>query len=264
MLVKTKGVILREIKFRDQSKICPVFTEHFGKISVLLKGVRNPKNKLSGLFSTGNMVELVLYKKQNRDLHLVSDALLLQSPMSAEPDMERFTTLYQLIETLKLVTGSDEPQPALFGFLSTTLEEMCKPDRDFQLLLAWFLIRLVAVLGFEPELEQCVISGEPLFPAAETMPPDQELSFVFDPGGVAFAAPAATQRAEQRPIPALSFRLLRWLSRQNIDALQGIDIPAEHPRRLCDLLQDYCAMHIDHLPSVRNRRVISQIRPGNA
>ena len=263
MLVKTRGVILKEIKFRDQSKICPVFTEHFGKISVILKGVRNPKNKLSGVFSTGNMVELVIYKKQNRDLHLVSDALLLQSPMSARPDMERFTTIYQLIETLKQVTGSEEPHPMLFRFLAATIEELCKPERDYQLVLAWFLIRLVTVLGFEPELEQCVISGEPLIPAAEAMAPDENLYFLFDPGGIAFAGPSALIRSEKRALPALSFRLLRWLSRQNIDALPDIRIPEEHPRRLCELLQDYCAVHIDHNPPVRNRRIISQIRPDN-
>ena len=59
MIVKTRAVILREIKYRDQSKICSIYTRDFGKMSVIIKGARNPKNRLSSLFNAGNVVDLV-------------------------------------------------------------------------------------------------------------------------------------------------------------------------------------------------------------
>ncbi|MEI6639879.1 MAG: recombination protein O N-terminal domain-containing protein, partial [Chlorobium sp.] len=81
MIVKTRSVILRETRYRDQSKICLLYTREFGKMSVIVKGARNPKNRLSSLFSPGNVVDIVLYKRDGREIQLVSDGNLVFSPM---------------------------------------------------------------------------------------------------------------------------------------------------------------------------------------
>ena len=124
MIVKTRAVILRETKYRDQSKICSVYTREFGKISVIIKGARNPKNKLSGLFSAGNVVDLVLYKKNSRDIQLVSDGNLILSPMVPAPDLDRFAVLYRIIDLVKQTTEHDEKNLSLFTLLAGTLEKL--------------------------------------------------------------------------------------------------------------------------------------------
>ncbi len=175
MIVKTRAVILRETKFRDQSKICSIYTREFGKMSVIIKGARNPKNRLSGLFSAGNVVDLVLYKKSSRDIQLVSDGNLVLSPMVPAPDMERFAILYRIIDFVRHTTENDEKNLPLFTLLAGTLEQLYHPDGNFPQLYAWFLLRFVSVLGFQPSLQKCVFSGEELMPAVESIEADGAL-----------------------------------------------------------------------------------------
>ncbi|MBF0586345.1 DNA repair protein RecO [Prosthecochloris sp. N3] len=259
MLEKTRGFVLREVKFRDQSKICQLFTERFGTISVILKGVRSPKNRMSGLFSTGNMVELVLYRKHNRDLHLVRDARLLHSPLAAMPDLERFSAMYRLVETLREVTGTEEPYPALFGALALALEQICRTgEHDYEMMLAWFLARMASILGFEPEIDRCVLSGRPLRPLDDDAY-SNGFWLLTDPGGIALTGPGSTSSVGKQSVSADAYLLLCTLCGRRRE------MPANHrpshaaTMELSNLLQDYCTAQVDHQPHEKNRRIISRL-----
>lgn len=258
MLTKTRSVVLKEIKFRDQSKICSLYTRDFGRISAILKGARNPKSRLSGLFSTGNLLEVVLYKKSNRDIQLVSEARIIHSPMAAEPSIERFSAVYRLIETVKNITGNEEKNVRLFDIFALTLEKICRPCRNIDAVVAWFIVRLISDMGFEPSIEHCVATGRAILPALHEGSVSN-LYLIYDPGGVAL--PRTTAPAEQagQHLPVPVYLLMRTLADIDIRLIDNLDIPAEESRQLCDILQNYCSMHSGYQTSGKNRRIISQI-----
>jgi len=258
VIVKTRAVVLREIKYRDQSKICTLFTSEFGKLTAILKGGRNPKSRLSGKFSAGNVLDIVLYKKNGRDIQLISDGSLLFSPLSAEPDMERFATMYRIIDLISQALEGEEKNLPLFSILSGVLEILYSTEKRFELLFAWFLLRMISTLGFEPSLDRCVYSGEPLSAAAGTMMLS-ELSFVMNPGGVALPAAALRQISQQHSITMPAYRLLSELSSAPLSALDEIDAGEAETEFLCKLLQEYCRQHLDHAPKNRNLAVVAQM-----
>jgi len=258
LLTRTKALVLRETKFRDQSKICLVFTEHFGTLSVMLKGVRNPKNQMNGLFSTGNMVEMVFYRKNNRDLHLVRDARLLYSPLSAAPDLERFSAIYQLVATLREVTGSEDPHHLLFNALELTMEQLCHPESpNYQLLLTWFLLRLTTLLGFEPGLDRCVLTGEHL-DCGNT----EGVWFLFDPGGIALPGPGSRSGTEKRWLSGAAWGLLCSLRGQTGTLQPTGPQSRDAASLLSEVLQDYCSSHAEHAPGKKNRQILSRLASG--
>jgi len=114
LIVKTRAVVLRETKYRDQSKLCTLFTREFGKLTVILKGGRNPKSRLCGIFTAGNLLDCVIYRKSEREVQLLSDASLLACPMLPGADMERFGALYRIIDMVNQSTERDEKT---FSFL---------------------------------------------------------------------------------------------------------------------------------------------------
>jgi len=258
VIVKTRAVILRETKYRDQSKICSIYTREFGKMSVIIKGARNPKNRLSGLFSAGNVVDLVLYKKSSRDIQLVSDGNLVLSPMVPDPDMERFAILYRIIDFVRHTTENDERNVPLFTLLAGTLEQLYHADVNFQQLYAWFLLRFVSVLGFQPSLQKCVFSGEELLGAIKTLNLT-ELYFVMNPGGLALPSAAGPGMAKKQLIPVRLAMLLSALADTRLPSGNSIKADPLDIEVLWNLLQDYCSLHLEHARGHKNLTIVTQI-----
>lgn len=258
MIVKTRAVILREIKYRDQSKICSLYTREFGRISVIIKGARNPKNKLSGMFSAGNVADLVLYKKTGREIQLVSDGNLLLSPMVPEPDLERFSILYRIIDLVRHATESEEKNLPLFTLLTGTLEQLYCSGTNFRQLYVWFLLRFVSVLGFQPSLRYCVFSGQELAPAVKSMDLT-ELYFVMNPGGLALPAATGESSAKKQLIPLHTASLLRTLASTRLPAGNTATADPGDIDRLWNLLQEYCSLHLEPSRPRRDLAILSQI-----
>lgn len=258
MIVKTRAIILRETRYRDQSKICLLYTREFGKMSVIVKGARNPKNRLSSLFSPGNVVDTVLYKRGGREIQLVSDGNLVLSPMVPASDMERFAILYRIIDLVKQTSDGDEKNVPLFTLLAGTLEQLYRSDTNFRKLYAWFLLRFISLLGFQPSLKRCVFSGEELVSAVSAMKLS-ELYFVMNPGGLALPAAAGAGFGKKRLIPVPLALQLAAMAATAVSATDSIQADAADIEILCDLLHEYCGVHLDHVRSRKNMVIVSQI-----
>ena len=49
MLTKTRGIVVRNVNFKDNSVICHIYTEDFGSQQFMLHGVRNQKGNVRPL-----------------------------------------------------------------------------------------------------------------------------------------------------------------------------------------------------------------------
>ena len=259
MIVKTRAVVLRETKFLDQSKICSLFTREFGKIAVILKGARNPKSRLSGKFSPGSVLDIVLYKKNNREVQLVSEGNVIHSPLDAEPDLERFAVMYRIVDIAGHALDGEEKNLPLFSLLEETLAVLFGNRNRLELLFPWFLLRLVSLLGFEPSVSHCVFCGKDVAQAAENMNL-RDVLFVMNPGGIAIPAAAPGHTQTGRRISLEAFLLLRNLSSASLEKLDDFEAGEAETDLLSTLLQEYCALHLEHAPCSRNLAVVAQMR----
>lgn len=253
MIAKTRAVVLREIKYRDQSKICTLYTREFGKLTVMLKGVRNPKSRMAGIFAAGNTLDALIYRKQGRDIQLATDGNLIASPMVPEPDMERYAVLYAMLDRLSRATEQEERNVPLYTALEECLGELCRDQAAFSLLHAWFLLRFISLLGFEPSLARCACSGAPIGEV-----PESGLRFVMDPGGLAFPAAAG---ARGRPLPREVCRLLQRLGATPAAATRTLAHQQAEASRLVATLQEYCSVHLEQGAGSRNQAIVSRILP---
>lgn len=65
MLTKTRGIVVRNVNFKDNSVICHIYTEDFGSQQFMLHGVRNQKgNVRPSHIMPLNLVDLVFLQKR--------------------------------------------------------------------------------------------------------------------------------------------------------------------------------------------------------
>ncbi|MDA3860280.1 MAG: DNA repair protein RecO, partial [Melioribacteraceae bacterium] len=73
-IVKSKAFVLNKLDFGDSSKIVNFYSEEFGRVAGIIKGARSQKSKIGKIVDVLNLVEIVYYKKESRDLQIVTQA----------------------------------------------------------------------------------------------------------------------------------------------------------------------------------------------
>ena len=76
-IVKTKALVLNKLDFGDSSKIVNFYSEEFGRVTGILKGARSSKSKIGKIVDILNLVEIIFYKKDSRDIQVVTQADLI-------------------------------------------------------------------------------------------------------------------------------------------------------------------------------------------
>jgi DNA repair protein RecO (recombination protein O) len=119
-LHKTKGIVLRTVKYGETSLIVTMFTELFGLQSYLVNGVRTSTKKGSGkanLFQPTAILDLVVYHNELKHLNRIKEfkwSYLYQHIFSDVP--KNAMSLF-MIELLTKCLKQPEANPELFEFI---------------------------------------------------------------------------------------------------------------------------------------------------
>ncbi|HET7229287.1 MAG TPA: DNA repair protein RecO [Longimicrobium sp.] len=178
-LVTTRALVLQSFPYSETSKILRLYTWDMGLTSVIAKGALRPKSKYGGVLEPFTEGVATFYYRYGRDLHTLSGFDLVRSRQALGRSLAGFAGASLLAE-LVLSAGTEEAHPAVYDALLATWDEIAAaPDADVALRTAltgaW---TLVALLGFEPRTDHCVICERPLVAA-------EPVRFDTTAGGVA-------------------------------------------------------------------------------
>jgi DNA repair protein RecO (recombination protein O) len=153
MLQKTRGIALSYIRYRETSIIARIYTEEFGLQSYIVNSVRTArsKNNRIALFQPLTLLDMVVYYKNDRDLHRISEVKTSHPFQSLPFDVSKSTIAMFVTEMLNKVLKEEAGSPPLFRFLIDSvlfLEEASVNYENFHLA---FLLKLSFFLGFGPE-----------------------------------------------------------------------------------------------------------------
>jgi len=160
MIVKTDAIVLATMKYGDTSKIARLYTKEFGKISVIAKGVRSPKSRLRACLEPSYHVAAVIYKKENRELHLLSQCDVLETFRHVAENMDKLKTAMVALELVNVVSHDEERNEELFMTLLSHLRLVDAATKSPLPALYYFEMKLSSILGFRPELSVCTQCGE--------------------------------------------------------------------------------------------------------
>lgn len=157
MITKTDAIVLKSMKYRDSSKIVTFYTRRFGKLKGIAKGARQMKSKFGASLEPISAVSLVLYKKEHRDLQLISECDVVKTYKTIHSELDRMAVALSVLELLNQLTHDEEGNEALYLLLVQTLDEVERAKKNCVNLLFAFEIRCAAVFGFAPNLEVCSV-----------------------------------------------------------------------------------------------------------
>lgn len=149
MQVKTRGIVIHFLPYRETSLIVKIYTEALGLRSYIVNGVRSAKGggKIA-LYQPLSLLELTVYEKSDAGLQRISDARLAYAYRQLPFSVRKTTVGLFLAELLGKTLKEEKEDAALFEFLFDSLitfDQLTAGDDLFHLV---FMVRLAALLGF--------------------------------------------------------------------------------------------------------------------
>lgn len=155
------GIVLRTQKLGEADRIITILTRHHGRVRAVGKGVRRTKSRFGARLEPFTHVDLLLHT--GRSLDVITQAETVR-PYGAPfvTDYPRYTVGTAMLETAERFTPQ-EKEPAMRQFLLLVggLRALGDDSHEPRLVLDAFLLRSLAIAGYAPALDECVLCGAP-------------------------------------------------------------------------------------------------------
>jgi len=165
---KTKGIVLRTVKYGETSLIVSVLTELFGLQSYLVNGVRVSSKKGSGkanLFQPAAILDLIVYHNELKQLQRFKDYKWGYLYQHILQDVPRNAVVLFMVELLSKCLKQPEENTDLFYFTEDALLHLdtC-PDKALATFPLFFALHLPVFFGIPPQPpSREVLQGSPLY-----------------------------------------------------------------------------------------------------
>ena len=178
MLIHTRGIVFRSLKYGETSVIADIFTEEKGLRSFIAGSVRKAKSSMSyGLFQPMTVVDLIGYFRDDLDhLNRLKEMRAAEVYSAIPFDIRRGAVALFMAEICRKSIHAGDENPELFEFLLDNLRWLDTTTQPLANLHLHFLLHLSGYLGFQPQNE---LDGEVFFDLKEgvfsAVPPHQTL-----------------------------------------------------------------------------------------
>jgi len=242
MLVHTKGIVFRSIKYGDNALIVKIFTEELGIQSYMVKGIRSRKSKNKpSFFEPLTLLEMEVYQKPNRRLQQLKEVRISHTWQHIPFSVEKQSILLFLNEILYKSVREEVPDREFFSWLFHSLIWFDLEESRFYNFHLLFLVRLTRFLGF--------------YPKVSSLENEQHIRF-FDlqNGSFLIHRPAHSFFAEGVAVQKL-FKLVH----ADNESLKTFSLTTSDRRVILELLLAYYQIHLPGLGNIRSVEVLRMV-----
>lgn len=203
----TLGIVIKRRPLKEYDRAVVVYTRDFGKLNLAVRGAERQSSKLAGHIEPFSLIEAMIIKGRHRDY--LGAARSIDSRIEVRQDLNRLFYAGAALAILDKLTKEAEPDAELFFLSESFLEYLDRRTADLskekgEVLLAAFIWKLLASLGYAPRLDNCLICSSAI----------KESDNRFDSlkGGLV-CPPCADQRFKERNevLPKISWEAIKVL-----------------------------------------------------
>ena len=151
MTHKTRGIVLRTIKYGETSLVVTVFTELFGIQTYMVNGVRSTKKSAAkaNLFQPTAILDLIVYHNESRSMQRIKEFSWGFLYREVLHDVVRNSIAAYMMELLQKCLKQPEPNADLFAFCEESFLALDQADKTITANFAlFFTLHLAHFFGF--------------------------------------------------------------------------------------------------------------------
>ena len=239
MITKTRGIVLRSVRFGESSLIVDVLTKSSGRVSFMVHIPKTSKGKIKKqYFQPMTLLDFEYDFRQRSNLQRIKD-VRVSLPYSSIPiDPAKSCISLFLSEFIYYATRNEQENPTLFTYISTSLEWLDNAYEDFANFHLVFMMRLGTFLGFHPFLE------------------DFTPGCFFDlrNGYFTLSMPLHTDF-----LNAADAGHLYNLMRMNFDTMKLFKLSHDDRNRITEIVLRYYKLHLPNMPELQSFDILREV-----
>lgn len=153
----TRGLVLREVDYKESDKILTVLTESEGKRTVKASGCRRKNSPLAAAGQLLVYSEMTLFDYQDR--LSMKEANTLSEFRGVREDLWKLALGSYFAEVGEAVAEEGVSTPGLLSLILNSLYALDRLDRPPALVKAAFELKLCCLVGYEPLVDACAVCG---------------------------------------------------------------------------------------------------------
>lgn len=231
MFLKTDGLVVRQVNYKDNDQILTVLTKEHGLMTLKARGVRSRSSRLKGACQLLAYSEFTVF--ENRGFHTIDEANAIQMFPELRTDIELLSLASYFAQVAEVLSQEDMPNPELLSLTLNALYALCRRLCTPELVKAAFELRAACLGGYTPELSGCAVCGDP--------EPDR-----FDVrGGILCCASCSAGEGLRLPVSPGSLAAMRYLVSCDAKRLFAFRLESRAVKELCDLAETYLQTQLE-------------------
>ena len=231
MFLKTDGLVVRQVNYKDNDQILTVLTKEHGLMTLKARGVRSRSSRLKGACQLLAYSEFTVF--ENRGFHTIDEANAIQMFPELRTDIELLSLASYFAQVAEVLSQEDMPNPELLSLTLNALYALCRRLCTPELVKAAFELRAACLGGYTPELSGCAVCGDP--------EPDR-----FDVrGGILYCASCSAGEGFRLPVSPGSLAAMRYLVSCDAKRLFSFRLEGRAVKELCDLAETYLQTQLE-------------------
>lgn len=159
MFKTTKGLILREVKYKEADRILTVLTEDMGKLTVKARGALRKSSKVAAATQLFAFSELTMFENKGR--WSVNEGSTIEEFKGLRSDISALALASYFAECVEALADEDRPDPGMLQLILNCLFALSNNMYSQEHIKTAFEMRLMRIAGYEPDLSACAVCGEP-------------------------------------------------------------------------------------------------------
>ncbi len=238
LMVRTKAVVLRSVKYGEGALVVDMLTEQQGRVSFMVKVTKSSHGKMRRqFFMPLTLVEVDFDYRQRSSLQRIRDIRISQPLPSLGMDPVKISISLFMAEFLCHATRDEHLNEPLFQFVSFSLQWLDGVERGFANFHLVFMMRLSRFVGFFPNT-------------------DEREGRYFDLLNACFTSSVPPHGHFLAPAEASKIGMLLRLSYQTMHLCA---MSREERNRCTEVILEYYRLHVPGFPALKSLDVLRQL-----
>lgn len=156
-LYKAEGLVLRTRDWGEADRIVTLLSPARGKIKLMAKGARRPRNRLAAGTQLFSYVEIMA--AEGTGLHTLSQCEIKDSFRDLRDDFEKMAYGAYIAELVDELVPESEPDELVFALVLQLFNLLRRRNPRIVAVIA--SLKLLSRAGYRPQLDNCVHCGRP-------------------------------------------------------------------------------------------------------
>jgi DNA repair protein RecO (recombination protein O) len=223
----SQAIILNRSDYRESDSLITCYTRNFGKLSLVARGTKKIKSKLAGHLEPISLTDILIIKGKGFDY--VGSALMADAYLGIKDNLNKIYYAGRVVGWFNRLVKDGQIDERLFLLLGRWLEVLDNyPAEEFtkengELFFIFFALKLMAELGYKPEMYNCLNCQEKIKPGKNY--------FNLKNGGIICEKCLEEERQEQEiasnellTISDNCIKLMRFIMDNRLDAAKKLKL----------------------------------------